>query len=156
MVSLSELAEALGVSVTCVRYHFLNHIMRGGLVDYAVRYLPYPGTPLSVFVIELTREEYVGGLIKAAEGLPPIVASTSSLRENLAILFLQAPMSIKLGFYEALKRLMDGGIVSSYFEAILDPRYVRKYTIPEPEYYEDGKWISDVAVPKLKTLKAKG
>ena len=141
-VSLTELANKLGLSVTCIRYHFLTHIVERGLVRFAVTYLPYPGLPISVFMLSLRERRFANSFIKCLRGLPPALGASPSPDGSSLTLLLQAPAEVKLGFYEALKHLMDLDIISSYFEVVLDPRYVRRYTIPGPEYYHAGRWVA--------------
>jgi len=140
-MSLTELALRLGLSVGCLRYHFIHHVISRGLITYAVEYLPYPGVPLSVLMLKLADRAHLRNLMQAAGGLPPVIGLAPSPQFNALILLLQSPLADKLNLYEVLESLIEKGVVTGYFEVVLDPKYVKKYTIPGPEYYRDGRWI---------------
>jgi len=144
LVKMSELADRLGLSPASLRYHFVNHVLARGLIRYAVRYLAYPKEPLSAFIIKAGIE--VEGLMEGFKGLPPVHGVASSLDRTRLILFVRAGHEVKLGLYKVLKRLMDVGVVNGYLEVILDPSYVRKYSIPEAKYYRAGKWVMEEIV----------
>ena len=144
LVKMSELANRLGLSPASLRYHFVNHVLARGLIRYAVRYLAYPKEPLSAFVIEA--DTGVEGLMEGFKGLPPVHGVASSLDGTKLILFVRASHEVKLGLYKVLKGLMDVGVVNGYLEVILDPSYVRKYSIPGPKYYRAGRWVMEEVV----------
>jgi|GEM_PF-5522884 len=140
-VSLTSLASKLGLSVASLRYHFVNHILKRGLIRYAIRFLPYPGLPLSLLVITSNKPDHVYSLYASLRGLPPIVGMALASDLKRLIVLLQVPLREKVGFYRALKALMDRKIIKSYFEVTLDPNYAKKYTIPSPDYYRAGRWV---------------
>ena len=140
-VSLTELAKKLGLSIASVRYHFLGHVIGKGLVSFAVRYLPYAEIPLSLFILKPVDGKYIGNLLRSLKGKPFTMGVAVSPEGKALVLLFQAPFTVKLGFYQSLKHLMDAGIVESYFEVILDNSFYRKYSIPDPKYYKCGEWV---------------
>ena len=139
-LSLTELADKLGLNVVSLRYHFINHVLGKGLIKYAVEYSPYPGVPPAVLVIRLTDKVQIGNLMEALRGLPPVIGLAPGYDSSVLLLLLQAPLNSLLELYKALKELMDKGLVEEYTEVFIDLSYVRKYTIPEPKYYKAGRW----------------
>ncbi len=143
---LYRIAQQIGCSASMVYYHYLKHVVgRGLLLKYVPLVYPFRFN-LSYTLLSLLKVKSLRSLkmiFEGSLGKPFIVNMLTSLNRRILILVCYLPRSMLLHFYNAVERLRDSGIVSSYKILLIDTiQGTYRQSIPYAKIYDekDRKW----------------
>jgi len=141
-ISFKRLGEKLGISLQLARYHYYNHIVRGGMLkNFEVSLFHFgKDSEFSFFIFSFYKKEK---LVKFASSLmdKPFVSAISTISGgNQLYAYLYFPRHEFRRFLCVLSELVKNGILKSYEYVIQDLNSSSRETIPF-QCFKDGKWI---------------
>lgn len=144
-ISLSNLAEMLGVSQQFVEYHFRKHVLKRGLIEGFDVFTLHFDTAIAdifVFIFKFDSWEKLARFAKSLLNKPFVNVLGKILNKNALASVVYLPKLEFRNFIDTLSKLIRHGLLQSYNYVILDFRKVERQTISY-EYFKDGQWIYD-------------
>jgi len=145
IVSLTNLANMLGVSQQLVEYHYQRHVLANGLLEsFDVGDFRFDINTSDAFYFFLTFDSYEK-LAKFASSLldkPFVRVLGKILGKNALIANIYLPKLEFRNFVDTLSKLINMGFLQDYSYVIQDLKRAQRQTISY-EYFKKGSWIYD-------------
>jgi len=142
-VSLSELAEVLGVSKQVLQYHYRKHILERDLIEgfeVLTFHFDMSVSDMFVFVFRFDDMEKCAKFAVSLLDKPFVGGLGKILNENSLIVDIYLPKLEFRKFVDTLSKLRRADLLLSYDYIILDLRKSKRQTIPYKNF-KKGSWV---------------
>ncbi len=145
--SLTKIARKLGIEPNTVRYHYMEHILRGRLItNYFIRWQAalgkderYSTLAMVVHFRNLTREE-LSIAQEALRALPFTWFDALSNDRSLYLVYITLPITLYVKVLDYLRRKVSKHGMN-FWVSLIDPSCSMGYTIPYEMFDGERGWI---------------
>jgi DNA-binding Lrp family transcriptional regulator len=142
-ISLTRLAEMLGVSPQAVEYHYHKHITKRGLIEgFEVRTFQFDMSfsDMFIFVFKFDDAEKCKKFAVSLLDKPFVGGLGKIINENSLIVDVYLPKLEFRRLIDSLAKLVENDTLLSYYYVILDLAKAKRQTIPY-EHFRNKQWI---------------
>lgn len=143
--SLVEISEALGISLSNIKYHYFNHVLKRGLIEgYQVETyrFPFPLSELLIFKFEFDNYDKMKKFALSLHDKPFMIFMGKVLGKNALAGQVYIPKWEFRRFISSLSTLIRKGLLKKYEYVFEDMFRTDRQTISY-EFFENGGWNYD-------------